>query len=492
MTSVIPVNNIINVTVTSTPSGLSERNVNNVAIFTEETPSNIDPFRQYISAQQVADDYGTASKTAQMANAIFAQAPNIRSGNGNLTIIPLQAAVAATEGTFETADLTSNLTALQAVSDGDIRVTLNGTNIDLTGVDFTSATDLDDVASILGQSLPNVNVTQDAGVITLEAKTVGDDSDVVLAQLPAGSGTDLSSAGLLNVAGGTTTSGADSSGETILDAIARVEDSVSFTGFVTSLNLEDAAVTAIATAVQATDRIFLHHFADTGDIAGFATTNKDAGNDQTRPLLYTPGQDAANLMKCAYLGRAFSVNTRGAATAQTMNLEQLATINTDPGINQTLFLAAETAGIDIYVSIDGVPSVISTGGNDYFDNVYLKKALKFALETAGFNYLRQTNTKVPQTEAGIDGLKNAYTRAIVRFVTNGFIAPGNWNSSEIIGTDPVIFRENITQNGYYVYSQPVAQQDPVEREQRKAPLVQIGVKLAGAVHSSDVQVVVNE
>ena len=61
----------------------------------------------------------------------------------------------------------------------------------------------------------------------------------------------------------------------------------------------------------------------------------------------------------------------------------------DLGISQTLYVQAEAAGVDLYVSYDGVPSVYSTGGNDFFDNVYSDLALKFALETAGFNFLSE-------------------------------------------------------------------------------------------------------
>lgn len=196
-------------------------------------------------------------------------------------------------------------------------------------------------------------------------------------------------------------------------------------------------------------------------------------------------------MNAAYAGRAHSVNFFGSDTAQTMNLKQLATITPDIGISQTLYGQAETAGIDLFVSYDGVPSVFSTGGNDYFDNVYADLALKFALETSGFNYLRQTNTKVPQTEQGMDGLKSAYGVVCDRFVRNRFIRGGSWTSSETFG-DPEIFKQNVLDKGYYIYSLPITQQEAVQREQRKAPLVQIAVKRAGAIHTSDVIVLVND
>lgn len=490
--TVLPVSNVINVTITNTPSGLTEKNVNSLALFTHETPSNLDAFNTYISAQQVADDYGTASITAAMANAIFAQTPNIRTGNGRLVIIPMLSAVSATEGDFTTADISANLADILLVSDGDLKVTIDGVDYNLTGLDFTGGTDFDDVATILNARLVNANVEAVSTTgIKITSKKVGDDSDVTIGAVTGGTGTALEGAGYFNGSGGTATSGADSSGETLLDAIARVEGSVGFVPVITSLDLEDDAIFTIANGIQAQDRMFLHHASSTADIAGLATDISDAALTKTRILLYTDGQASANLYKSAYAGRAYSVNFNGSRTSQTMNLKQLATITPDEGITQTLYGQADTAGCDIYVSYDGVPSVYSTGGNDYFDNPYSDLALKFALETSGFNFLRQTNTKVPQTEEGMNGLKSAYSLVLERFVRAGVVAAGSWTSSETFG-DPETFKSNVLERGYYVYSLPITQQSASEREQRKAPLVQIAVKRAGAIHTSDVIVLVND
>jgi len=244
--------------------------------------------------------------------------------------------------------------------------------------------------------------------------------------------------------------------------------------------------------VQAQDRIFLHHVSSTVDItAGVGQTIQQAGNTHSRILGYTVSLSEANLFKAAYAGRGFSVNFTGSATSQTLNLKQLATITPDTGITQTAYTLADTNGVDLYVSYDGVPSIFSTGGNDFFDNPYSDLALKFALETGGFNFLRQTNTKVPQTESGMNGLKSAYTQVIERFVRAGVIAPGSWTSSETFG-DPEIFKNNVLERGFYVFSQPITKQSAVERDARKAPLIQIAVKRAGAIHTSDVIVLVND
>ena len=75
-------------------------------------------------------------------------------------------------------------------------------------------------------------------------------------------------------------------------------------------------------------------------------------------------------------------------------------------------------------------------------------------------------------------------------MNNGELAPDVWGSSETFG-DPQTVLNNIAANGYYVYSQPVAQQSQSARNARQAPLVQIALKRAGAIQSSNVIVLIN-
>lgn len=489
--AILPITNIINVTITNTPQGLSEKNVNSLALFSHEPTISLDPYTVYVSANQVAVDYGTSSLTAKMANAVFAQTPNIRSGNGRLVIIPMLNAVSALEGNFTSANIAANLAAIIAVTNGDLRVTLNGVNYDLTGLNFANAEDFADIAQILQSRLTAAIVEATANGIKISSKKVGTTSTVALAAVPSGTGIALNGSGYFNAAGGTSATGTASTGETLPDAIARMDGAVGFVPVMTTLSIEDAKLETASDYVQGLDKMLHYASANIQDIAGIGTTIQQSGNRKTRFKVYTNSIEEAKLMNAAYAGRAHSVNFSGSLTSQTMNLKQLATITPDNGVTQTIYGQAELAGVDLYVSYDGVPSVFSTGGNDFFDNPYNDLALKFALETSGFNYLRQTNTKVPQTESGMNGLKSAYALVCERFVRNGSVASGSWTTSETFG-DPEIFRNNILTKGYYVYSLPIVQQSSVEREDRKAPLVQIAIKRAGAIHTSDVIVLVND
>ena len=488
----IDIQNVINISLTTAPQGLLTKNVNNVALFSTETPSGwgvTELYRVYYNARNVATDFGTNSTTYAMANSIFSQTPNVLSGGGTLIIIPFLG-ISATSGYFDTANISANLDDIILIDDGDLKITLDGTVFNLTGLDFTNALTFIDVAKILQTYLPNAIVTAISTTgIKIQSKQVGSSSTVAVGPVSGGTGTDLSAAGYFNSAGGTATAGVNASGETLISKINATELLVQYAGVITNLEMEDSVVLTTATAIQAKDMIFAHHFSNTSDIAGVCSSIQDADLTKTRCLLYTVSPSAANLFKAAYVGRAFSTNFSGVNTSQTMHLKQLVGIQADDGVTDNILSQCKTAGVDTYTKYSGYNSggyIFSTGGNDYFDNVYNTLALKFLLEATAFNYLAQTNTKIPQTEAGMDGLKGSFRSALNTFVTAGVIGSGlTWNSSETFG-DPETLKTNITDVGFYVYSIPISQQPQIDRTQRIAPLVQMAIKFAGAIQSIDV------
>lgn len=226
------------------------------------------------------------------------------------------------------------------------------------------------------------------------------------------------------------------------------------------------------------------------DIDGAFKDIKDSGMKKTRCLFYGGTETEAKIMMASYVSKAMSTVFEGSKTTQTMHLKPLTGVLPDPVIDETILDKCKTNGVDTYVSIAGVACVFSTGANGFFDEVFNELWFVNAIQTAGFNYLRKTNTKVPQTEEGMSGLKSEYMDVCSKAVINGFIAPGKWNSPDTFG-DPMIFKSNILSLGYYVYSNPVADQSQEDREERKAPLCQIAIKAAGAIHSTNVIININ-
>lgn len=263
----------------------------------------------------------------------------------------------------------------------------------------------------------------------------------------------------------------------VANAVAEDSSSANESSLSAAVNAENNKINFIVSNVQS-------------DIAGVMTDIKNASLKKTRCLFYGGTETEAKVMMAAYVSRAMSTVFEASLTTQTMHLKALTGVLPDPIMTETLLSACKEAGVDVYVSIEGVACVFSNGANGFFDEVFNELWFVNAIQVAGFNYLRQTGTKVPQTEAGMTGLKNAYAQVCVRGVNNGFIGAGEWTSPDIFG-NPDLFKRNIEVSGFYIYSTPVAQQSKADREARKAPLVQIAVKTAGAIHSTDVMIYVN-
>lgn len=374
-TSVLPITNVVNISVAQPPAGLSDYRINNLALFTKEAPLSplAGDYAVYLDPAAVATDFGTGSETYAQAVAIFSQSPNILDGGGRLIIIPMEAG--------------DTLTAMLATISEQIY--------------FGSA--------IYGGYAPN-----------------------------------------------------------------------------------DAELLAAAAAYQAAKKmIFISQNLTTVlDGGGLFNTISAASESYARLLLYTPGATAARLFAAAYAGRALCVEFEGSNTMLTMHLKDLVGITPDPGIDQTVLDACSTIGADVYIYIGPLPKVWSSGGNTFFDQIYGTQWLVFALQVSVFNALATTFTKIPQTEAGMSILRNAVTSVLQRAVTNGFSAPGAWNSPQLFG-NPAELRENVLLYGWYVYSAPVNLQSQTAREEREAPLIQAAVKLAGAVQSANVIVYLN-
>ena len=297
--------------------------------------------------------------------------------------------------------------------------------------------------------------------------------------------------------------GLKGAGESQAEALARLKQKVLFCGFLTTDTIahdieanapsesdsnSDATVSSLVNAENNKINFIVSNVQS--DIEGAFKDIKDAGLSKTRCLFYGGTEEEAKLMMAAYVSKGLSTVFEGSNTTQTMHLKPLTGVTADPVMTETLLEKCKSNGVDSYVSIAGIACIFSTGANGFFDEVFNELWFVNALQTAGFNYLRQTSTKIPQTEAGMTGLKSVYMDVCARAVNNGFIAPGKWTSPDTFG-DPVTFKSNISNLGYYVYSNPVADQSQADREDRKAPLCQIAVKAAGAIHSTNIIVNIN-
>lgn len=448
--------NVINVSVSEAPIGLGDYKVNNVALFVDEAPipGDYGDYGVYVSPQAVADDFGTESEAYLQANALFSQNPNILAGDGNLIIFPMLTLAAGAIKTFDIHTVGSGyavndvLTVVQAGgSAGTLRVTEVSTDGEVLAVEMVT---------------PGSGYTVDDELATTVSPSGG--TGCVVNILSVGTGA-----------------------ETLAQAIARCRSMIYFVGILSNVypsSDEDRLTLANLVEGYGDKLLFLPSNVE-ADIAGVFTDIKDATDASTRCLYYGGTAQEARLAAAAAAGRGMCVNFDGSRTTNTLHMKSLATILPDDTVTQTILTALEAAGVDAYVDVAGVSMYWSNGANRFFDEVFNLIWFVSQLKVNGFNALRELSTKIPQTEPGMSLLKGAYRLACEQAITNGMVAPGRWTSAEWFGNQMDMYA-NIEERGYYIYSQPVNLQNSTDRAARKAPVVQIAIKFAGAIHSSNV------
>lgn len=488
--SKLSISNVVRVTLLAAQRGLNNINTSALVIITDEAPipGDFGASRTYLNSEGVKQDFGSNSDTFALAEVIFAQNPNILTGKGFLVVIPREQSAAVQPATLSgTAPL--NLTTLTA-SDYYINADVDGggaADLLIGPIDTTSVATV--VASLNSTAVTSAGLVFEvsgdlaAAVITLKTIATGATKSIELGL--TGTGTDISV--LLNLPDGLV-SGADAGLERVKDAILRTQGSVNYFGVVLNEKQTDTNLEELALTVQGLDKLLFVASSVEADNAGIFKTLKDKGFTHTRCLYYSISAADALSFAAAYASRGLSVNFDGTNTAQTMELKEVVGFIGDTGLTQSIADIAKQHGVDVYADY-GVPGMKTSGENQYFDQVYSRLALKVRLQIAGFNFLKQTNTKIPQTEEGLNGLKGEYRKILILFVTNGTFAPGTWTGSTTFG-NPGDHIRNIADFGYYVFAEPISKQSQSERDARVAPLVQVAAKDAGAFHSSDVVVLV--
>lgn len=370
----IGIGNIVNISVTETPSGVGARNTSSIAVFTREASEasfGSEGFKIYRNLNGVGSDFDVSTNTYKMATAIFAQQPNILAAGGYLVVIKF------------------------------------------------------------------------------------DDSGA--------------------------------SNETLTEALVRTMPLVEYFSVISQGSVSDAA--DAAATVQANDKILALISDREADLEAGGLF-EGLTEEVVRPLYYGGLIADALVFAAAYLSRGLAVNFAAENSTLTMNLKQLRGVKVDDTVTQTILDKAKTLGADLYTNIETRPVVISHDANGYFDEVHNKLWLKQAVQRVYLNTLLQTTTKIPQTEEGMNLIKSNISDVLEQAVRNGYLAPGEWNSPDTFGSLNDFLR-SIRDSGYYIYSQPLAEQSISDREARKAAILQIAVKAAGAVHTADIIININ-
>lgn len=189
------------------------------------------------------------------------------------------------------------------------------------------------------------------------------------------------------------------------------------------------------------------------------------------------------------LGRALTINYNGNNTVITLMYKQ------EPGIvaetlTATQLDAAEAKKCNVFIAYNNDTAIIEQGktsSGNFIDEMTGTDWLALTIQTAIYNLLYTTTTKIPQTDAGMHLLVTTAESICSQAVINGLLAPGVWNANGF----GQLASGDFLPKGFYVYAQPVALQTQADREARMATPIKIAAKLAGAVHTVDVMIEVN-
>lgn len=287
------------------------------------------------------------------------------------------------------------------------------------------------------------------------------------------------------------TAGEDEATETLLQAVNACMQYTSWYGLgvADDEDIADADWLTVAAAIEASSlsRILAITTSDAATIETTSTTDlasklKAAGYGRTFVQYSTSSKYAA----LSAFGRAFTVNFTGSNTTLTLKFKQLPGITYETlTVNQAAALDAKNCNVFVYYQND--TAILQQGvmaNGDFFDERHGLDWLQNYVQTNLYNLLYTSTTKIPQTDAGVTRLLANVEQSMDQSVTNGLVAAGVWNGGPI---GQLNSGDTLTK-GYYVYAQPLSEQAQADREARKAPLIQVACKLAGAVHYADVQI----
>ncbi|VTP13222.1 hypothetical protein PUATCC27989T_01058 [Phytobacter ursingii] len=186
--------------------------------------------------------------------------------------------------------------------------------------------------------------------------------------------------------------------------------------------------------------------------------------------------------------RAFTVDFTASNTTITLKFKQ------EPGVTyETLSTSQannlEAKNCNVYVYYENDTAILEQGvmsNGDFFDERHGLDWLQNAVQTADFNTLYTSTTKIPQTDAGTTTRIANIEAVLDKAVQNGLFAPGKWTGGPMgqLNTGDTLTK------GYYTWAETIDDQLQTDREARKGVPIQVAGKLAGAVHYGNVAITV--
>ena len=494
MTQALPISRIVRVDVILTPPGARSQSLRDLLVLgNSDVIDSTERMRAYSDSNSIAQDFGIDSPEYQAARLWFQQNPQ-----------PTQIYIGCwvnhqSRGGLRCASLTAaqrQLSNFTAVSNGGFQYRLDGGPlIEVDGLDFTAATNLNGVASIINDEVPGMTVVwngslsrfeftsdtsgETSSVHFLEAPQTIDDVAALVAGRSGDSGAYMFQGQDAETAGEAAALFDDRFGQrwyAVVAPTADADEQIEIAGVVeASINKHILGVTTQEQGVLVA--------ANTSDIA---SRLKELG--YMRSVVQYSSHSGYAIVSA--LARILTTDYNGSNTVITLKFKQ------EPGvIAETLPLSQVTVlqskNCNIFVNYANETAIFEQGkmaNGEFVDTIIGTDWLAISIQTAIYNVLYTSTTKVPQTDQGQQLLMTAAESICTQATVNGLLAPGVWNA----GGFGQIKQGDFLAKGFYIYSPSFNVQQPNDRAARHAMPMQIAAKLAGAIHDVNVTINVNQ
>ena len=205
--------------------------------------------------------------------------------------------------------------------------------------------------------------------------------------------------------------------------------------------------------------------------------------------LYSTKHDDAVAGIMAYAMGMMTGTINSAFTLKFKGINGVTTENSEAAISVSEVDKLKKQNGNIYVNRGFYYDMFEEGtmaDGTFFDEIIYLDKLKNDCQLALMDLFVQ-NAKIAQTEGGMTRIHNALNGVLKDYQRIGYLETGVWRGDTILG----LKYGDTVNNGYLVQSEPIAEQNQADRENRIAPPIYIALKLAGAIHSAVVQIDVN-
>lgn len=503
MATSLPLSELINVQLNVQPLAPSRRDFGVLNLMTPEAGHVFNDestlYAEYATATAVEQAFGSHSATAQAARLFFAQTPRPK----RIVVsrwVRIKRVLPATQSKLYGGPITATLEKLKTLSAGYFSIKVGSALKSYSKINLSSANTHEEIATLITAKTSDDKLTvrwdasgqrfiveaDQAGASHMLSLMNSDGQPLAVSSTPSylGNLLKLDSADAYSVAG---TDVVTLEAQSLTAALSQLEARFNHWYALYVVHpLTDTQIKEAANWILAADKKILGLTTSTPqhlDTGPFNIFKQLADQKNERVVaLYDKNNPYAVL---SWLARALSVNFAGNNTTITMKFKQLPGVTPHP-LTLTEANQCKALGINYYTYFDET-AMVAEGtvlGGRFFDEVHSLDWFVDAVQKEVAATLQRSPTKIPLTDAGTHRLLAAVESVCREGVRNGAFASGIWRG------DPFghLHTGERLEEGFYVWADTVDRLSSSDREARKAPPIQVALKLAGAIHSADILV----